>query len=125
MRKGAYAGPVTLGKHDDTVKKAPSLRSCEIAGAVGGRSCALSSAALSVSGLTPSAIMMMTGTSIHTQESQIARRADEAALRKRRTDRALSARNLLANAPPSPIDLSGILYRMRGPWLRSPCHICF
>src|SRR5689334_17091424 len=69
MRKGAYAGPVTLGKHDETVKNAPSLRSRAIAGAVGGRSCTRSSAALSVSGRTPSAIMMMTGTSIHTGKS--------------------------------------------------------
>ena len=90
------------------VKNPPSLRRRAIAGAIGARSFARSSAALNVSGRTPSATMMMTGTSIHL-ESQFARGADEAALRKGRTDTHADARILLANAPPSPIDLSGIV----------------
>ena len=65
MRNGAYAGPVTVGKQDVTVKKAPSSRSRAIAGAMGASDFARASAALSVSGRTPSAMMMMTGTSIH------------------------------------------------------------
>src|SRR5437764_15439722 len=62
MRNGAYAGPVTLGKHDVTVNEAPSSRSRAMAGAL---ACVkLSpSAAFSVSGRTPSAIMMITGNS--------------------------------------------------------------
>ena len=64
MRKGAYAGPVTVGKQEVTVKNAPSSRVRAIAGATGGRSLVRESAAPRVSGRTPSAMMMMTGTSI-------------------------------------------------------------
>ena len=69
MRNGAYAGPVTVGKQDVTVKNAPSSLERAIAGATGGRSFARVSAALSVSGRTPSAMMMMTGTSVWVRES--------------------------------------------------------
>ena len=50
------------------MKNAPSSRRREMAGAVGARPAAELSAALSVSGRTPSAMMMMTGTSIQIQE---------------------------------------------------------
>ena len=53
------------------VKNAPSARRREIAGAVDARPPAELSAALSVSGRTPSAMMMMTGTSIQIQEVEL------------------------------------------------------
>jgi hypothetical protein len=78
MRKGAYAGPVTLGKQEVTVNEAPSSRSRAMAGALAGaESCP--SAAFSVSGRTPSAIMMMTGNS--TFETKSTTGLDEAAER--------------------------------------------
>lgn len=65
--------------------------------------------------------MMITGTSIRVR-SQTVRGRTSQLLRKPRTGTFFVVRNLLANAPPSPIDLSGIVPQ-RGPWLRSPCHI--
>ena len=84
MRKGAYAGPVTVGKQDVTVKNPPSSLVRAIAGATGARSVVGVRAAPSVSGRTPSAMMMMTGTSSQVRES-IEQLLDEAALRKPRT----------------------------------------
>src|SRR5438270_585126 len=78
------------------VKNAPSSRRREMAGAVGARPAAELSAALSVSGRTPSAMMMMTGTSIQIQEGEfVETQADEAALRKARTEARLEAQDYL------------------------------
>ena len=112
MRKGAYAGPVTVGKQEVTVKKPPSMLVRAIAGATGGRSLVRASAAPSVSGRTPSAMMMMTATSIQRRES-FEKRLDEATLRKPRTRAPRNASNLLANAPTGRIDLSHSATRTR------------
>ena len=105
------------------MKNAPSARRREIAGAVDARPPAELSAALSVSGRTPSAMMMMTGTSIQIQEGEfVETQADEAALRKARTEARFYISYLLAKAPLSPIDLSGISVAIRGPSPRSSCH---
>ena len=107
MRKGAYAGPVTDGKHEVIVKKPPSSRSREIAGAFGWSVGSRSSALHSVSGRTPSAMMMITGTSFRVRVSLVEEPPSQ--LYAKREPARHSLRKLLANAPPRPIDLSGIV----------------
>ena len=85
------------------MKNAPSSRRREMAGAVGARPPAELSAALSVSGRTPSAMMMMTGTSIQIQEGEfVETQADEAALRKARTEARFYIKLFAGEGPPEP-----------------------
>ena len=103
---------MTVGKQDVTVKNAPSSLVRAIAGATGARSLVRASAAPSVSGRTPSAMMMMTGTSIQVRDS-IENSPDGSPLRKPRTRASWNRGNLLANAPSGRIDLSHSATRSR------------
>lgn len=118
MRKGAYAGPVTLGKQDVTVNEAPSSRSRAMAGAFAPFEF-LASAALSVSGRTPSAMMTIT---VNSTLKSRTRHDKQTQRHHASTDPKLTTCDgLLANAPGGPIDLCVISTSTCV--VRSPCHI--